>query len=99
MAGQHGWAAHRGQVAHTTGMRGMGQGTRGRGQNVGGGWNIGGGRKWWQRQHVQGCSDLSLHLGTHGSQGEGMGEVQDVWITAVVGWLHGQPVGENGQSG
>ena len=55
--------------------------------------------KWWRRQHVQGCGDLSLCLGMHGSLGEGMGGVWDAWITAVVGWLHGKPVGGNGQSG
>ena len=36
----------RGQVAHTMGMHGLGLGMRGRGQNVGGSQNIGGGCKW-----------------------------------------------------
>ena len=28
-----------------------------------------------------------------GRRGEGVGGVQDAWIMAVVGWLHGQQVG------
>ena len=64
-----------------------------------GGQNIGGGCKQQRWRHGQGCGDLSLRLGTLGSLGDGVGGVWDAWIAVVVGWLHGQPVGGNGQSG
>ena len=35
--------------------------------------------------------------GPVGCRGEGVGGVQDAWIVAVVGWLHGQLVGGKGQ--
>ena len=35
--------------------------------------------------------------GHMGRWGEGVGGVHDMWIAAVVGWLHGQLVGGNGQ--
>ena len=58
----------------------------------------------WEGAVKGGGSGIYRMAATHhcawghvGHRGEGVGGVQDAWIAAVVGWLHGQPVGGNGQ--
>ena len=81
-------------------MHGLGQGMRGRVRNVGGGWNMAGGCKRRQRRHIviyRVAATYRCTWGYMGRRGEGVGGVWDMWIAAVVGWLHGQLVGGYGQ--
>ena len=86
--GQRGWAACRGWAART--MRGGDAWT-----GAGDAWE---GAGTWEGGVKGGGGGIYRVAATRRCTWGRVGGVQDAWIAAVVGWLHGQPVGGEGSA-